>query len=277
MAIAISILLLEDDPNGVKIIEVLGGDDKAFIIPRPRLKAIKDRPEVTSPAIYFLFGEGEDSARKKVYIGESETFYSRLENHDGNKYFWNIAVVFTGGLNRAHVKYLENKAVQFAKKASRYEIVNQIEPLINKLSDFDKTRVETSFKRIEIVLCLFGFPLFETAPTKEDAKELLILKMEFALAKGALLESGEFIVFRDSTARIKEVASFQGTGGAAVRKKLEAEGVLKRLDEEKFIFIKDHIFSSPSAAANAVAGSSNNGWIVWKTQDGTTLSEIKRK
>jgi hypothetical protein len=123
--IGIQIFLPNGDPNGLKIIELSGWRGKAFVVPRAKLKDIKNREEAEHPAVYFLFGEGKDVSRKKVYIGESESFYGRLLSHDDNKDFWNEAVIFTGGLNRAHVKYLENKSVALTKKIDRYEVVNQ--------------------------------------------------------------------------------------------------------------------------------------------------------
>jgi len=39
----------------------------------------------------------------------------------------------------------------------------------------------------------------------------------------------------------------------------------------------DYTFKSPSTAADFCIGSSNNGWLVWKNEDGKTLDEVFRK
>ena len=66
--IGINILLPEGDPNGIKIIEISGWKGKTFVIPRGKLKNIKEREESNYPAIYFLFGDGDDPIRQKVYL-----------------------------------------------------------------------------------------------------------------------------------------------------------------------------------------------------------------
>lgn len=45
----------------------------------------------------------------------------------------------------------------------------------------------------------------------------------------------------------------------------------------KLIMTSDKTFSSPSSAADFCVGSSNNGWIVWKDEDGNTLDSVYRK
>jgi len=276
--IGIKILLPDGDPNGIKVIEISGWKGKTFVVPRGKLKDIKEREESEHPAIYFLFGEGEDPSRQKVYIGESETFYNRLLNHSDNKDFWNTAIVFTGGVNRAHVKYLENRSVVLAKKINRYEVNNQVEPLENRLSEFEKAEADDFFEKIKLILGVSGFALFQEVPKKQDVSEIYRFQTDSADANGTLLDTGEFIVFKESTARIKETESFiKGVGGPNLRKRLEAEGVLKRQDENSFVFAKDFIFRSPSAAADTVAGRSSNGWTAWKDAAGKTLDENKRK
>ena len=39
----------------------------------------------------------------------------------------------------------------------------------------------------------------------------------------------------------------------------------------------DKVFSSPSTAADFCIGSSNNGWLVWKDEDGNTLDAVYRR
>ncbi|MEK7111299.1 MAG: GIY-YIG nuclease family protein [Patescibacteria group bacterium] len=276
--IGINILLPEGDPNGIKIIEISGWKGKTFVIPRGKLKNIKEREESNYPAIYFLFGDGDDPIRQKVYIGESEVFYNRLLNHNDNKDFWNIAIVFTSGVNRAHVKYLENKSVALAKKINRYDISNQVEPLENRLSEFERADAENFFEKVKLILGVLGFTLFQDIPQRQDVSEIYRFKTNNADASGTLLDTGEFIVFKGSTARIKETESFvKGISGPNLRAKIIAESVLQRQNVDSFVFVKDYIFRSPSAASDAVAGRSSNGWTAWRDLAGKTLDENKRR
>src|SRR6185436_11400573 len=143
---ALQMLVPEGNPNGMKIIDLAGWSGKCFVVPRQSLKELKDRSEVNQPGLYLLFGIDESSSDELVYIGESENFYSRITNHDSNKDFWNIAVVFTGGLNRAFVKYLEYKTTTIAHEAGRMVVQNKVQPQENTLSEFEKVTVEQYFE-----------------------------------------------------------------------------------------------------------------------------------
>jgi hypothetical protein len=276
-SVGIQILLPDGDPNGIKIIELSGWKGKGFEIPRAKLKDVRNREEVSAPGIYFLFGEGGDDFHKKVYIGESENFYHRLENHDDHKDFWNVALVFTGGLNKAHVKYLENHSIALAKKVDRYEMVNAVETYENRLSEFEKAETEDFFEKIKIVLGILGISLFQESPQKNSTTEIYYLDRVGVQASGTLLDNGEFKVFEGSTARVEEVGSFRGKSGARFRQGLIDEGVLQKRDEKFYIFAKDYIFTSPSAASGAIMAMQSNGWTAWHDKEGKTLDEIKRK
>jgi hypothetical protein len=276
MSKVIEIILPDDNPNGMKIIQLANSTGKAFVVPRGKLKDIKDRSESNDPAVYFLFGEGEDPTRKIAYIGESERFYKRLTDHDSSKDYWNIAVVFTGGLDRADVKYLENKSVNLSKQIDRYGVQNKTEPLENKLSEAKKIVADEAFERIKLILSFLGFTLFQEISGLAESFEIYTFKTDKALATGRLLDTGEFIVFAGSTARIKETEAFRGSG-PALRRRLVDEGVLAPINEESYKFTKDYIFTSPSAAADTIAGRSSNGWTAWKDKNGKTLDENKRK
>ncbi|ABL71161.1 MULTISPECIES: DUF4357 domain-containing protein [Paracoccus] len=81
--------------------------------------------------------------------------------------------------------------------------------------------------------------------------------------------SGDFVVLAGSRARVDTAATIP-RGTSALRKTLLDSGVLKQ--EEDFLdFTSDYSFSSASAAAAAICGSSVNGRNSWKLPDGRTL------
>lgn len=278
MAQVITTILLEDNPKGLLLIEMANWSGKAFVVPRGRLKVLKSREDAAQPGLYFLFGEGGE--RPTAYVGQSENVVERLFSHDSNrkKDAWNIAFVFIGELDGASIKYLESISFSLAKKAGRYDILNAITPKENKLSEAQRITVSEYFERVKIITALFGYFIFEEQTLQrvgatyyfEDAKN------KDASAKGALLDSGEFVVFDGSLSRIKETYSFKGSG-PALRRKLVEEGVLQKINEESYGFTTYYIFKSPSAASDTVAGRSTNGWTGWKDKSGKTLDENIRK
>ena len=272
----IQMLIPGEDPNGIKILELSGWSGKVLIIPRSNLKEIKSRKEINNPAVYYLFGEDENSTTSNVYIGESESFFSRLENHDANKQLWNIAIVFTGEMDRADVKYLENKSTLKAKEVNRYHVLNIVQPQENKLSEFKRAAIDDFFEKIQFIMSVLGYPIFQPPKSTIDSK-LYFLKIEGLIAKGKILDNGDFIVLKDSQARVKESASFINGYAHTARRAFQNDGILKPISENIFIFTKDVIFKSPSASAATVVGSSINGWTAWKDQDGVTLDENLRR
>lgn len=273
---AIQIIVPEGSPNGLKIVELSGWSGKIFVLPRNNLKDIKNRPEVEHPGIYFLFGKDDESIRQNVYIGESESFLSRLENHDLNKDFWNIAIVFTGGLNRADVKYLENKSTLLAKELGRYEVLNKVQPHENRLSEFQKIAVDDFFEKVKFILAVLGQPIFEDTKA-ELGTNTYMLSGEGFRATGQILDDGNFLMHKNSLARIRETKSFIGGYAFLARKQLLAERKIQVFSNDSYCFEDEVIFKSPSAAAAVITGRSINGWTAWKDVRGKTLDDNLRK
>ncbi len=57
------------------------------------------------------------------------------------------------------------------------------------------------------------------------------------------------------------------------RNAMIADGALKK-DGKFLVFIRDVLFSSPSVAACTVQGTSANGLVAWRSEDGKTLREL---
>jgi hypothetical protein len=273
---ALQLLLPNGDPNGLKVISLIGWTGKCFIVPRTNLKQLKDRSEIDKPGLYFLFGPREESPR--VYIGESESFFSRITNHDSNKDFWDTVLIFTGELNRADVKYLEFKATTFAKESARYVVENKVQPQENSLSEFDKIKAEQFFENARLILRTFGYEIFEKATESLADTELYYLKGEFFDARARILEDGSLLVLKGALVRIRESSSFGGWSQNARQSFLSESKLQLSLNHpESFEFVEDILFKSPSAAAATITGRSINGWTAWKNEKGITLDENLRK
>ena len=270
---ALQMLVPGGNPSGMKIIELAGWSGKCFIVPRQNLKELKDRPEINQPALYLLFGMDEQSGIELVYIGESESFYNRISNHDSNKDFWNTAIIFTSGLNRAFVKYLEFRATTVAHRAQRMQVQNKVQPQENTLSEFEKVTVEQYFDNVQFILEVLNYIVFESVAESISDREIYALKGESIAAQAQLLSDGSLNVLKGSMARIKETESFGGWSLAARKRFLDDGTLTKTEDNLAYVFTRDTVFKSPSAAAATLSGRSINGWTAWKDKDGKTLDE----
>ncbi len=271
----VNIILPTGDANGLRIIELQGWAGKAFIVPRGNIADFQRRNETPSRGLYFLFG-GEDEIRK-VYIGKSENISSRLGLHNTRREEadWNIAVIFSGGLDGGMTDYLESNVIALAQETGRYEVTNALMPR-NNLPEMQRIAAENYFQKIKLILPLFGFVVFQYTPTQETSKETYIFSQGGASGRGALLESGEFVVFEGATARKQTLPAFP-IASKKLREELISEGVLKDQTEDLLVFTRDYVFKSPSGAGNIIAGVATNGWMGWKDEGGKTLDEKVRQ
>ena len=272
--LAIQLILPKGDPNGVKIIELTGWNGKAFIIPRTEISYLKDRTEMSASGLYFLFGEDEETGNPLVYVGESGDCTARLNSHDIAKDYWNQAFVFLNPPNR---NYLESISTMLAKQAGRYIVKNSTQPKQEKQNEFDRILNERYFDGVKKIFLTFGHSLFESVEDSLVSNKLYYLKAEGVIAKAQLLEDGTLNILMGSTARIRETEAFWGWSKAARKEFLENGILIESGDGISYIYTKDIIFKSPSAAAATTLGRPVNGWTAWKDEQGNTLDENLRK
>ena len=272
---ALHMIVPSGDPTGIKVIEILGWNGKCYVIPRQSINELDANSDINNPGVYFLFGKDEASSEQRVYIGESEKFLSRITSHNITKNFWDEAIVFTGDINKAHVKYLEYRAVQLAKAAGRMNIQNANTPPENKLSEYDKVGVKQFFTNVQFILETFNYEVFKTIEESVSDAELYYLKGNNFDATAKILDTGGMIVYAGSLASIKESNSFDGWAKAA-RQTFLNDGTLALYSESCYQFTKDVIFRKPSAAAATIAARSINGWTAWKDVQGNTLDQNLR-
>jgi len=282
MAKTIKIFLIDGEPNGLKTAELSNWVGQAVVIPRNKLKEIKQRPECNKPAIYFLVGkESEEALLPTVYIGEAENLWNRLSTHDSSKDFWQTAIAFVSkdnNLTKAHVKYLESRCLNLAIKAKRFDLENGKESSLSPLPEADIAEMEEFLENLKLLLSALGYPILQEVISKEQkniSDPLFICKGKEALATGRMTNDG-FVVYKDSTATTS-ISNAIIERGQKVVEKLILNNYLQKQDDNLYIFVKDYVFNSPSAASDIILGNSTSGWKKWKTETGVTLEEVYKK
>jgi hypothetical protein len=273
----IKIFLIDGDPNGRMSCELSNWSGKAYKIPRIKIKDCVDRDDLSSTGVYLLFGKDEEG-KDLVYIGEAESIFKRLNQHLNQKDFWNETIVFISkdeNLNKAHIKYLENRLHDIAQSANRYKIENSITPTQSSISESDRAEMEEFIENLKMLVNTLGHKVFDE---KRDFKPKQ--KQEIFTIKSARGADGQgepssdgFVVLKGSKAAGTIVNSMT-TNFIKLRQKLIDEGIL--IDRGEFYeFSDDYIFSSPSTAAVIVMGRNANGLTEWKQKDGKTLKEFE--
>jgi len=279
----IKLFLIDGDTNGRLTCELSNWTGKAYKLPRNLIKICTDRPEIQTTGVYMLLNKSADLSEKgQLYIGEAENIFNRLTQHVKEKDFWNEAIVFISkddNLNKAHIKYLENRIHDIACSANRYELINNHKPTQSSISESDKAEMEEFLANILTLVSTLGYNAFEQirqADTKvqPDKEEDLFYISATRGAKGIGKTTSEgFVVFENSQVADPITNSYPKTM-QKLRDTLISEGVIVK-ENDKLIMKRDYLFSSSSSAAMIIMGRSANGLTEWKMKSGKTLQDFE--
>ena len=275
----IQIFLPDGNPRSVRIAEITSRTVRAVEIPRSKLAVAATRKEVAQVGIYFLFDEEAESAQARVYVGESEDCLARLKQHHVKKDFWTRAVAVTSKARRfdkAQVRWLEWHAEAQATAAGRYAVENAVSPNEPYITEPVKADLLDTFDAISTLLATLGFPVFEPIRPKAAPASRVVYtcKGRGVEAKAEFMEDG-MLVLAGSEAAKAVTPSARGRYPDTIRPRLLQAGVIEA-QGDRFVFVQDHLFKSPSGAAMAVLGRTDNGWKKWKDPRGRTLEEKER-
>lgn len=293
----IKLFLLDGTPSGVVVADISNWSGKIFVAPRSQLTQLKGRPEVRSAGVYFLVGPDPDvPGKERVYIGESNGVYRRLEQHNskGEKDFYSRAIILVGKddqLTQAHARYLENQLIGLARTNGNATLTNDTKgsPDIH-LPESDVADMEVFLTTAQLILPVLGFPYtqpklnIQTAtakaaqvaaalgtPSAAESSPLFLLDVAGAHATAQEV-AGQFFLLEKSKARKTETKAWTAFRGQ--RQQLVKDNKLRDSDDPAlYVASEDIPCNSPSAAASFVAARNVNGRKAWKTQEGQTYQQ----
>jgi hypothetical protein len=267
------------DPKRLRTVELSNWTGKAVSGPRSEFEKVLEREESQGSGVYFLTGTDPETNKSAIYIGEAECVRDRVKSHL-SKDFWNNITFFVTkdeNLTKAHIKYLEGRLIDIARKAERSIVMNN-QGSGAKLPESDREDMEVFLEKMQQVLPVLGVETFldkssSTAPGRSK-KEILRCNIKGLVATGYLTPNG-IVVLKGSQAVLEERASAQKWPSVlAQRKKLIEDGALIE-KQGAYIFTKEVEFSSPSSAAATVHGGSANGLTAWVNKDGIQLKQLE--
>lgn len=274
----IKIFLIHGDPKRLRTAELSNWTGKAVSGPRSEFDSVLAREESGNSGIYFLTGIDPETGNSSVYIGEAETIRDRVKGHL-DKDYWNHISFFTSkdeNLTKAHIRYLEGRLIDQAKKVGRAEVKNS-QGSGSKLPESDREDMEIFLEKIHQLLPVLGVEvLVPAAATITDSKEFETLTCEIKglKATGHLTPNG-LVVLAGSQAVLTERPSTQKYPWPInMRQQLKDQGALK-VEADYLLFTKDVEFSSPSAAAAVIHGGHTNGLTAWKNKVGKTIKQLE--
>lgn len=276
---AIELFLVNGTADSLITAELSNWNGKAIKIPRIEIASCS-RDDITQAGVYFLFCK-EDDGSDSVYIGEAENVKERLIQHlrdyqsEKERYYWNTAVIFTGrDLNKALIRYLENRFVMIARDSKRYLVLTKNTYRNTVMKESQIAVMEEFIENVKILINALGYKVLEPVVQQETQleqsdEELLLLETASANASGKVTTEG-FVLLKGAVLNDKAPAKSLSAGMQRLRQKLFDERKVQDL-----VTTEDILFSSSSAAAEFVLGYSASGPRTWHAKDGRTLKEIE--
>ncbi|MGA8241549.1 MAG: GIY-YIG nuclease family protein [Desulfobacterales bacterium] len=276
----VRIFLTMGSPTSVRTAEISNWTGKAVAGPRSQIEEMLKRAEAGKPGVYFLTGVNPESGRDRVYIGEAEVIRNRIKGHL-DKDFWKTLVFFVSkdeNLTKAHIKYLEGKLIETARAVGRFELENA-QASGSHLPESDAADMDVFLYRMAQLLPILGQEFLKPV-VKNEARarraDLLFCEIKGLKATGRQTDNG-FVVLKGSEAVLEERPSTQKYLYAAnLRAALRSDGVVEAKND-RLVFLADHEFSSPSAAAAVIHGGQANGLTAWKDSKGVSLKQKEEK
>lgn len=274
----IQMCIFDGNPNGRIMCELSNWNGRVYKISRNDLSEFANRPDCEYTGVYFLFGKDEDN-KDTVYVGEAEKMLVRLKQHLKDHNYWNDCVVVISKdniLNKAHVKYLENKFYTLAVDAKRSSIINNTVPTCSSISEFDESMLSEFIENARLLVNTLGYKVFDRIDTSVVEKEnsdvvFHIVAARGADAKGLLVPDG-FVVIKGSKIA-KDTAPSIANSLVNLRNKMLEKNIIN----QDFVFVTDYMFTSPSLAAGIVMGRNANGRTEWKTINNKSIKDIEEE
>ncbi len=290
---SVKLFLVDGTPNGILTAEIINWTGHVLSAPRSKLPELIRREECAKTGVYFLVShDPENPLYPRVYIGESDDVAYRLKQHNrteesGGKDFWEKVCLITSkdqNLTKTHIKYLESRLIEIAKRNGQCQLQNGTAHTYNRLPESDIADMEFFLEQIQIVLPVLGYAFLKelNLPTEQKSVSSSIQQLQktvkntatfYLASRHAEIQAraqeidGEFYVLKGTTVR-KEVTPAAHSYLRNLRPMLMEQGII---NPETFQFAQDYAFNSPSAAAAVIQGRAANGRKEWR-QEGTDLT-----
>ncbi|MBQ7573081.1 MAG: GIY-YIG nuclease family protein [Clostridia bacterium] len=273
----ITTLIFDGNPNGMIMCELSNWIGRVYKISRTELNKFSERDDAESTGVYYLFGKNEYN-EETIYIGEAENILTRLKQHL-DKDYWNECVVVISKdniLNKAHIKYMENKFYCMATEASRSNILNSNTPTCSTVSESDEAMLAKFINNTKLLVNTLGYKVFDSIEDSAVNDARMQTKFYIKAARGAdavgSIVSDGFVVYENS-----KIANSATPSMADSLKKLRLTLIDKKIINSEFKFTKDYVFTSPSLAAAVVMGRNANGRTEWKTLEHKSIKDIEEE
>lgn len=272
--------LLDKSLSGARIIDM--GSTKTcqcFVLPFDKVKDVcNSYKEMQQYAFYILLGKDE-SGRKQAYIGETNGFKVRSQDHKYSKDWWDTALVFVSKADEifsSEVLYLEYIGWKKACDVQNYVIANTKTIYEPSLSPDKKNEMELFFEEIMFLTRFYGCAVFDEPKLDIQVPSNCI---EFFVDRNTKGVHGHILYFFDDKRYVLKAGStISGSDSkkskevSSIRRKIIDDVSVSKKDGEVYRLLVDVDVTCkaplPSGPAAVVTGTSMQGTTELKDKEG---------
>ena len=285
----ISIFMIDGEPSSRIKCTMKNRLSVIYKIPRIMFESCKDGTgdivkHLKQTGIYFLVGENIDTGNKTIYVGQAgirkngKGLYCRLNEHIKNEkenYWsdWNEIIAFTtqnDSFGPTEISYLENKFTNLAKDAGRYDVLNGNEPNQGNITEEKESELQDFIDDACVMISILGYKIFESLVNVEninnDNNRYEFIYQGKYDARAIYTNEG-FVLLKNS-----EISPILNKSARDTIKKYREKFKDNIINNKT---TEDILFTSPSAAATFISGSSSSGNVFWKTSSGKSPKDIE--
>lgn len=280
--------LLDKTLEGARIIDM--GSTKTcqcFVLPYESIAKIGKGYLVGKYAFYILLGN-RSFGSPCAYIGQTNDFTNRITDHKQKKDWWDTALVFVSKADEifaSETLYLEYLGWKNACEAHRYSIKNTKPIKEPGLSEDKKNDMELFFEEIKFLTRFYGCNIFDKWQNPlseigvyeiyniEVKKRGINAKLQyyphskkFCLLEGSLISAIE----TSCSKKAKEIRNLLLQNN----KYCKREGNLYKVIQNTSIPVESGL---PSLPAEVITGTSMQGPMALKNNEGKTFAELHPK
>lgn len=276
----------------------------AYKIPRSYLNNCEDRQDLRQSGVYFLFGKN-DNGEDEVYIGQAGgegVLFRVAEDLKDEAYFSDvrdvvILITQNNSFGLAEVNYLESRFIDTAMDVGRFNVRYGINLDPGNVTEEKESELDDFIEYSKMVLGVLGYKLFIPL-VKESVEEIVEENEEEIVDEEKSEENKDLTLYLSRKIKrsgrtieakcIKTDKGFKVLKGSMIEE-IDSKSIPKTIKvirrkcriRNKIVdgkLVGDHLFTSPSSAAEFVLGmNTKNGRTDWKTKDGLTLKELEEK
>lgn len=266
----------------------------AYKIPRSYLDKYEDRQDLRQSGVYFLFGKN-DNGEDEVYIGQAGgegVLFRVAEDLKDEAYFSDvrdvvILITQNNSFGLAEVNYLESRFIDTAMDVGRFNVKCGINLDPGNVTEEKESELDDFIEYSKMVLGVLGYKLFiplvkesveEIVEENEENKDLTLYLSRKIKRSGRTIEAK--CIKTDKGFKVLKGSMIEEIDSKSIPKTIKVIRRKCRI-RNKIVdgrLVGDHLFTSPSSAAEFVLGmNTKNGRTDWKTKGGLTLKELEEK